>query len=80
MAVSAVMVAAKTGMGVLLSRRLVFDNSGIEEVGGVDQQAFLIAPAHVRSHSNYQNYQNCQSSQPKNQPSKGFIFEEGLSL
>jgi hypothetical protein len=76
MAVSAVMVASKAGMRkFLLGRRSVFDIFGVEgEVGGVGQETFSVAPAHVRSHSNHTNDQNGQSNQPKNKPRKGFIF------
>ena len=68
MAISATMVAASAGMGILLlSRRSVIDIFGIEgEVGGIGQETFLFAFACVRSRGNDQNNQNGESSHPKN--------------
>lgn len=81
MTVSTVMVADKAGTRMLLVRCSVSDIFGVEgEVGGIGQEAFSVAPAHVSTHGNDRNDKNSQSSQPKNKPSEGFILEEGLSL
>lgn len=64
MAVSATVVATVTGVRVLLlGGRSVFDNFGVErEVGGVSQETFSIAPAHVRGHDNDHKDQADQST------------------
>jgi hypothetical protein len=64
MAMSATVVATVTGVRVLLlGGRSVFNNFGIEgEVGGVSQETFSIAPAHVRGHDNDHKDQTDQST------------------
>ena len=81
MTVSTVIAADKVRTRMLLVRCSVSDVFGIEgEVGGIGQEAFSVAPAHVKTHGNARNDKNSQPSQPKNKPSEGFILEEGLSL
>jgi hypothetical protein len=56
--------------------------SGVLEeiVGGGQEPAVSIAPAHVKNHSNDYNNRTGESSEPKNKPRKGFIVQEGISL
>jgi len=81
MAVSTVITTDKARTRMFLVGHSVVDISGIEgEVGGVGQESFSVAPAHIRSHTNDDNDQASQSSETKNKPGEGFILEEGLSL
>lgn len=77
--VSTALTTDKARIRMLLVGHSVVDISGVEgEVGGVGQESFSVAPAHIRSHTNDDNDQTSQSSETKNKPGERFIIEEGL--